>query len=93
MWHDGKGVFFALWENFLIPHDKMKIIKQEAEMIKNKGNKEIQERKTIKNDNKERKTMTEEQLMQRKAMLLSLFADPAYVPMKLKELAILLDVA
>ena len=36
--------------------------------------------------------MTEEQLMQRKAMLLSLFTDPAYVPMKLKELAILLDV-
>lgn len=36
--------------------------------------------------------MTEEQLIQRKAMLVSLFADPAYVPMKLKELAILLDV-
>lgn len=36
--------------------------------------------------------MTEEQLIQRKAMLISLFADPAYVPMKLKELAILLDV-
>ena len=36
--------------------------------------------------------MTEEQLKQRKTMLVSLFADPAYVPMKLKELAILLDV-
>lgn len=36
--------------------------------------------------------MTEEQLMQRKAMLLKLFEDPAYVPMKLKELAILFDI-
>lgn len=36
--------------------------------------------------------MTEEQLKQRKAMLLQLFEDPAYVPMKLKELAILFDV-
>lgn len=36
--------------------------------------------------------MTEEQLIQRKAMLLQLFEDPAYVPMKLKELAILLVV-
>ena len=36
--------------------------------------------------------MTGEQLVQRKAMLLTLFEDPAYVPMKLKEIAILLDV-
>lgn len=36
--------------------------------------------------------MTEEQLSQRKDMLLLLFKDPAYVPMKLKELAILLDI-
>nr|WP_024346470.1 ribonuclease R [[Clostridium] methoxybenzovorans] len=36
--------------------------------------------------------MTEEQLMQRKAMLLQLFEDPAYVPMKLKELAMLFDI-
>jgi ribonuclease R len=36
--------------------------------------------------------MTGEQLLQRKAMLLKLFEDPAYVPMKLKEIAILLDV-
>lgn len=36
--------------------------------------------------------MTEEQLMQRKAMLLQLFEDPAYVPMRLKELAMLFDI-
>lgn len=36
--------------------------------------------------------MTDEQMTQRKAMLLRLFDDPAYVPMKLKELAILLDI-
>ncbi len=36
--------------------------------------------------------MTEEQLMQRKAMLLQLFEDPAYAPMKLKELAMLFDI-
>lgn len=36
--------------------------------------------------------MTEEQLTQRKAMLLKLFEDPAYVPMKIKELAMLLQV-
>lgn len=36
--------------------------------------------------------MTEEQLMQRKAMLLKLFEDSAYIPMKLKELAILFDI-
>lgn len=36
--------------------------------------------------------MTGEQLVKRKAMLLTLFEDPAYVPMKLKEIAILLDV-
>ncbi len=36
--------------------------------------------------------MTEEQLIQRKAMLLKLFEDPAYVPMKLKELAILFSI-
>ena len=36
--------------------------------------------------------MTEEQLMQRKAMLLQLLEDPTYVPMKLKELAMLFDV-
>lgn len=36
--------------------------------------------------------MTEEQLMQRKAMFLELFSDPAYSPMKLKELAILFGV-
>lgn len=42
---------------------------------------------------KEIQTMTEEQFTQRKTMLLSLFTDPAYVPMKLKELAILLDVS
>lgn len=36
--------------------------------------------------------MTEEQLTQRKAMLLKLFEDPAYVPMKIKELALLLQV-
>lgn len=42
---------------------------------------------------KEIQTMTEEQFTQRKTMLLSLFADPAYVPMKLKELAILLGVS
>ena len=36
--------------------------------------------------------MTEEQLTQRKAMLLQLINDPAYTPMKLKELAILFDI-
>jgi ribonuclease R len=36
--------------------------------------------------------MTGEQLTQRKAMLLKLFQDPAFVPMKIKEIAILLDV-
>lgn len=36
--------------------------------------------------------MTEEQLTQRKAMLLKLFDDSAYVPMKLKELAIFLNI-
>jgi ribonuclease R len=36
--------------------------------------------------------MTGEQLTQRKAMLLELFQDPAFVPMKIKEIAILLDV-
>lgn len=36
--------------------------------------------------------MTEEQLIQRKAMLLQLFEDPAYAPMKLKELAMLFDI-
>lgn len=36
--------------------------------------------------------MTGEQLTQRKAMLLQLFQDPAFVPMKIKEIAILLDV-
>ncbi len=36
--------------------------------------------------------MTEEQLTQRKAMLLQLINDPAYAPMKLKELAILFDI-
>lgn len=36
--------------------------------------------------------MTGEQLTQRKDMLLKLFEDPAYVPMKIKEIAILLDV-
>ena len=36
--------------------------------------------------------MTGEQLMQRKAMLLALLEDPAYVPMKLKEIAILLNI-
>lgn len=36
--------------------------------------------------------MTEEQLTQRKAMLLKLFEDPAYVPMKIKELAMLLQI-
>ena len=36
--------------------------------------------------------MTEEQLMQRKAMFLELFFDPAYTPMKLKELAMLFGV-
>ncbi len=36
--------------------------------------------------------MTEEQLTQRKAMLLQLIHDPAYVPMKLKELAILFNI-
>ncbi len=36
--------------------------------------------------------MTEEQLTQRKAMLLQLIDDPAYAPMKLKELAILFDI-
>ncbi|MFT4105953.1 MAG: ribonuclease R [Lacrimispora sp.] len=36
--------------------------------------------------------MTEEQLIQRKTMLLALFEDPAYVPMKLKELAMFLDI-
>ncbi|WP_320988342.1 ribonuclease R [Hungatella sp.] len=36
--------------------------------------------------------MTEEQLTQRKNMILQLVEEPAYVPMKLKEMAILLDV-
>lgn len=36
--------------------------------------------------------MTEDQLIQRKEMLLKLMEEPAYAPMKLKELAILLDV-
>lgn len=36
--------------------------------------------------------MTEEQLTQRKAMLLKLFDDSAYVPMKLKELAIFFNI-
>ncbi len=36
--------------------------------------------------------MTEEQLIERKAMFLKLFWDNTYVPMKLKELAILLDI-
>ena len=36
--------------------------------------------------------MTEEQLTQRKSMILKLVEEPAYVPMKLKEMAILLDV-
>lgn len=36
--------------------------------------------------------MTEEQLNQRKIMLQTLMEDPAYVPMKLKELAILFDI-
>ena len=34
--------------------------------------------------------MTEEQLTQRKNMILQLVEEPAYVPMKLKEMAILL---
>ena len=55
-------------------------------------NKKENKREAKKEFNKERQTMTEEQFIQRKTMLLSLFADPAYVPMKLKELAILLDV-
>lgn len=46
----------------------------------------------MKDDSLRGKKMTEEQLMQRKAMLLQLLEDPAYVPMKLKELAILFDI-
>lgn len=54
---------------------------------------EKNEKKDLKNiESKERYTMTGEQLAQRKAMLLTLFEDPGYVPMKLKEIAILLDV-
>lgn len=37
--------------------------------------------------------MTQEQLTERKAMILKLMEEPSYVPMKLKELAILLDVS
>lgn len=36
--------------------------------------------------------MTEEQLKERKEIVLSLIGDPAYVPMKLKEMAMLLNV-
>lgn len=36
--------------------------------------------------------MTQEQLRQRKAMFLELFGEPTYVPMKLKELAILFNI-
>lgn len=43
-------------------------------------------------EGKERDTMTGEQLTQRKDLLLRLFEDPAYVPMKLKEIAILLNI-
>ena len=37
------------------------------------------------------RTMTEEQMKQRKDKLLALVEEPSYVPMKLKELAVLLD--
>lgn len=50
----------------------------------------IRERLLCRAENEE--IMTEEQLTQRKTMILNLMEEPAYVPMKLKELAILLDV-
>ena len=38
------------------------------------------------------KRMTEEQMKQRKEMLKALMEEPSFVPMKLKELAVLLDI-
>ena len=63
-----------------------------SEISEKSGKKNLQQKNAEKFGKESWLFMTEELLNQRKEMMMALFNDPTYVPMKLKELAMLLDI-